>query len=322
MLGRNSFVKVAKGVFQNIVAGQAFVPYQTEGVSADSQTCVEGISVYLFNSAFNHSAKDLARGNVEIGLYLVGNSFVGCRYVAQHLLVGLISHHFHFFAALLVCPGLVKGYLGAWRKLSDIAPSYYIYGNNEIEKYYDVCLSQEDLDKKFGFSDSDRDAKKLLEIKDELTKKLGQTGIKVLKNQHDTITVGSTKVDVYGVLTSNPSAFWSYAGESFDEYIYTNEKNLKIMAIHEPLLFEEYTPDFWGDVMLAGHHHGGMIKIPIIGPLYGHGLGLFPARGGHYIHGRYEVQGRPLIISSGLENKLITRINNQPEIVIVDINKF
>ena len=35
-----------------------------------------------------------------------------------------------------------------------------------------------------------------------------------------------------------------------------------------------------------------------------------------------DVQGRPLIVSSGLENSNILRINNQPEIVIVDINKF
>ena len=74
--------------------------------------------------------------------------------------------------------------------------------------------------------------------------------------------------------------------------------------------------------MLAGHNHGGTVKIPTIGPLYTHDGGFLPDRGGHYVSGRYEVQGRPLIISSGLENKNILRINNQPEIVIVDINKF
>ena len=30
--------------------------------------------------------------------------------------------------------------------------------------------------------------------------------------------VGTTEIDIYGVLTSNPSSFWSYSGESFDEY--------------------------------------------------------------------------------------------------------
>ena len=208
------------------------------------------------------------------------------------------------------------------KSLAEVAPSYYIYGNNEVEKYYDNALTQESLDKKFGFDNSNRDPKKLLEITDSLTEKLEEAGVKVLKNSSDTITVGSTTVEVYGVLTSNPSSFWSYAGESFDEFIYNNENHLKITAIHEPLVFEEYTPDFWGDLLLAGHTHGGTVKIPMLGPLYTHDGGLLPARSGHYVYGRYEVQGRPLIISSGLENKSIFRINNQPEIVIVDINKF
>ena len=206
--------------------------------------------------------------------------------------------------------------------LFDVAPSYYIYGNNEVGKYYDYPLTQESLDKNFGFNDNNRQPDKLLEITDELAKKLEASGVKVLKNKKDTITVGTTDVDVYGVLTSNPSSFWSYAGESFDEYMYSNANHLKITAIHEPLLFEEYSPDSWGDLVLAGHNHGGTVKIPMLGPLYTHDGGLLPERGGHFVCGRYEVQGRPLIISSGLENKNVFRINNQPELVIVDINKF
>ena len=207
-------------------------------------------------------------------------------------------------------------------ELSKVAPSYYIYGNNEVEKFFDIPLTQESLDIKFGFSNDNRDPNKLLEITDSFAEGLEKVGVKVLKNSSDTITVGSTKIDVYGVLTSNPSSFWSYAGESFDKFIYENENHLKITAIHEPLVFEEYTPDTWGDLMLAGHTHGGTAKIPYIGPVYTHDGGFFPARSGHYVYGRYEVQGRPLIVSSGLENNNLLRINNQPEIVIVDINKF
>ena len=207
-------------------------------------------------------------------------------------------------------------------KLAEVAPSYYIYGNNEVEKYYDVLLNQEDLDEKFGFNNENRNPDKLVELTDALEKELENSGVKVLKNQYDTIKVGKTDVDIYGVLTSNPSAFWSYAGKSFDEYIFSNDSHLKITAIHEPLVFEEYTPDFWGDLMLAGHNHGGTIRIPIIGPFYTHDGGLLPEKRGHYVCGRYEVQGRPLIISAGMENKNILRINNQPELVVVDINKF
>ena len=208
------------------------------------------------------------------------------------------------------------------KSLSDIAPSYYIYGNNEVEKYYDVLLNQEDLDKKFGFNNENRDPKKLTELSDELTKTLEASGVKVLKNKSETITIGSTNVDVYGVLTSNPSSFWSYSGDSFGEYLYSNENNLKITAIHEPLVLSEFQPDTWGDLVIAGHTHGGVVRVPMIGPLYAHDEGLFPEKRGYYAYGRYEVQGRPLVVSAGIENKNIFRINNQPELVIIDINKF
>ena len=208
------------------------------------------------------------------------------------------------------------------KALSGVAPSYYIYGNNEVEKNYDVILTQEELDKKFGFTDENRDPKKLLEQEDELTKALINAGVVVLKNSHATLTVGTTNVDVYGVLTSNPSSFWSYSGESFGEYLYTDEDHLKVTAFHEVESLVEYTPETWGDLVLAGHNHGGTIKIPVIGPLYTHEGGLLPELSGHYVYGRHEVQGRPLIISGGLENKNIFRINNEPELVIVDINKF
>ena len=206
--------------------------------------------------------------------------------------------------------------------LAQIAPSYYIYGNHEVEAYYSTPLMQEDLDKKFGFDDESRDPQALLNISDPFADKLAAAGVTVLKNSVATVTVRETHVDIYGVLTSNPSAFWSYAGESFNDFLYTNETHLKITAIHEPQIFEEFEPDYWGDLMLAGHTHGGLMKIPLVGPLYTHEGGLLPARAGHYVYGRYEVQGRPLIVSSGLENKNLFRINNEPEIVIVDINKF
>ena len=218
--------------------------------------------------------------------------------------------------------GNVDGVVSFCGKLSAIAPAYYIYGNNEVEKVYGEVLTQDNLDKKFGFNDNNRQAEKLLEISDSIEQKLEAAGVKVLKNEMDTITVGSTTVDIYGVLTSNPSAFWSYGGETFENYIYTNPGNLKITAIHEPLVFEEFSADTWGDVLIAGHTHGGIAKIPVLGPAYTPEGGMLPEKNGHLVYGRYDVNGSPLVISSGLENKNLLRINNPPEIVIVDINRF
>lgn len=207
--------------------------------------------------------------------------------------------------------------------LAEIAPTYYIYGNNEDERVYGEALTQEALDERYGFAaDEERDPGVLLLEDDELQRLIEESGAKVLKNGSDTITVGNLGIDIYGALTSNPSSFWSYAGESFESFLYENPQNLKITALHEPFVFEEYAFDFWGDLLLCGHTHGGMVKVPILGALYTHEGGLFPERSGHFIYGRYDVSGCPLIVSSGLDNESIFRINNPPELVIIDINRF
>ena len=208
------------------------------------------------------------------------------------------------------------------KELSKIAPSYYVYGNNEVESIYDFLLNEKDLDKKFGFSAGNRDETALLQVKDTFEEKLEGVGMKVLKNEKDTIRVNNMNIDIYGVLTSNPSSFWSYSEQAFSNYIYENPDNLKIMAVHEPFIIEEFTPDFWGDLMVAGHTHGGVVRVPVIGPLFTHEGGLLPERGGDFVYGRYNTAGSPLIVSAGLENSNIFRINNQPELVTIDINKF
>ena len=207
-------------------------------------------------------------------------------------------------------------------ELSKIAPSYYVYGNHETEDIYGIPLDRNDLDKKFGFDESNRDQTALSKIQDSFEEQLENAGIKVLKNEKDTIKVNNITVDVYGVLTSNPSAFWPYSGTAFADYIYENTDHLKITAVHEPYLFEESMSDVWGDLIVCGHTHGGIARVPILGPLYTLEGGLFPERNGCFVYGRYDTEGTPLIVSSGLDNSSIYRINNQPELVIIDINKF
>ena len=105
------------------------------------------------------------------------------------------------------------------KALAEIAPSYYVYGNNEVETIYDFSLNRIDLDQKFGFDDDNRDETALLSIEDSFEEELEKVGIKVLKNEKDTIEIENMKVDVYGVLTSNPSSFWPYSEKSFSEYL-------------------------------------------------------------------------------------------------------
>lgn len=207
-------------------------------------------------------------------------------------------------------------------ELSQIAPSYYIYGNNEVEKVYGFALSKSVINEKFGFTDDNYDTEKILKMSDDFEEKLEKAGVNVLKNEMDNLSVGTTDLEIFGILTSNPSAFWDYTGDTFGEYISKNPNSLKITAVHEPFVFQEFEVDSWGDLMVCGHTHGGTVRVPVFGPLFTKEGGLFPERNGEYIYGRYDVSGRPLIVSSGLENTNMLRVNNEPEVVIIDVNKF
>lgn len=206
--------------------------------------------------------------------------------------------------------------------LAEIAPTYYIYGNNETEKIYDNTMTLSALDKGYGFSDDNRNPAALLEAKDDLKTQLEAVGVTVLLNGYDTLQIGTNVIDVYGVLTSNPSAFWPYAGETYGEYLYENTDHLKLTAIHEPYALEELTDGEWGDLVLCGHTHGGVVKIPFVGRLYEKEHGLFPESQGYLVYGRYDVSGTPVIVSAGLDNSGGIRVNNPPEITVIDINRY
>ena len=195
--------------------------------------------------------------------------------------------------------------------------------NFKALKFFPIFVfNEKELDEKFGFDNTNRDETALLKIEDSFEEKLEKSGIKVLKNEKDTIKVKTMTVDVYGVLNSNPSSFWSYSEKAFADYIFENTQNIKILAVHEPFIFEEFNPDSWGDLMVCGHTHGGLTRVPVLGPLFTNEGGIVPERKGKFVYGRYDTAGSPLIVSSGLENLNVLRINNQPELVIIDINKF
>ena len=212
--------------------------------------------------------------------------------------------------------------VGLAEALALIAPTYYVYGNREVEGVYGFSFTEKALDKKLGFDETSRDEAALRKYKDPFEKKLEAVGVKVLKNEKDTIHVNNIDVDVYGVLNSNPSSFWSYSGNAFSNYAYEESDNLKITAVHEPFIFETYQSEYWGDLMLCGHTHGGVIRVPVLGPLYTREGGLFPERSGCFVYGRYNTAGKPLIVSAGLDHSNLFRMNNQPEVVVIDINKY
>lgn len=92
-----------------------------------------------------------------------------------------------------------------------------------------------------------------------------------------------------------------------------------ILISHRPEHIGTYI-EYNFDLILSGHAHGGQWRVPgLINGVYAPGQGLFPKFAG----GRYRLNDSDFIVSRGLarEKKLIPRIFNNPELVIVDIDK-
>ena len=213
--------------------------------------------------------------------------------------------------------------LALCRKLKETAPVYYIYGNDECTKAYGLRMTKDELDALPGNSERKNEVSAVIQTDRGLGAALEEAGVTLLQNEYQTLDMKGMKIDVYGVLTSNPSAFWPYAGESFRAFLNTDPDHYKLLVCHEPYIFETFPEGYWSDLVLCGHTHGGVIRLPYIGGLYERENGLFPEKGedSAYIAGKYTVADKPLIVNRGLSNRGFVRINNQPELVVIDIGR-
>lgn len=71
------------------------------------------------------------------------------------------------------------------------------------------------------------------------------------------------------------------------------------------------------DLVLSGHTHGGIVRLPFIGGLFNNKGTLFS----DYDNGVYEANGSTLISSRGLGDASIPRYNNRRELIIVTLTQ-
>lgn len=90
-----------------------------------------------------------------------------------------------------------------------------------------------------------------------------------------------------------------------------------VLLAHRPERIEDYAAA-GADVVLAGHAHGGQVRLPLIGGLIAPGQGLLPA----LTSGVVQRGGTQMVISRGLGNSLAPiRVNNPAELVVVTLQR-
>lgn len=114
---------------------------------------------------------------------------------------------------------------------------------------------------------------------------------------------------------SEIALFGDFHGDAKDEEFIPGYEGYKILLSHYPENTDYYVAAKY-DLVLTGHAHGGMFRLPFIGGIYAPGQGLFPK----YDAGLYTKGATDLVVNRGIGNSTIPlRFNNQPEVVLVEL---
>ena len=178
-----------------------------------------------------------------------------------------------------------------------IAPCYYVTGNHEARA-------------------SEYDALKTGLIK---------LGVTVLENEKTEVERDGEKITLIGVKDPSFSSDYLFHDEeaimeSQLKALVDKDDGFTLLLSHRPELFDVYVTCN-ADLVLSGHAHGGQVRLPFLGALYTPDQGFLP----DLTEGVQTISGTKVIISRGLGDdvgQILPRINNPPELVIIDANWY
>lgn len=159
----------------------------------------------------------------------------------------------------------------------------------------------------------------------DITKLYEEAGAVVLEKEYQDIEIRGQKIRIGGLLGYGLPEKYAKTGEAVEsEYTYIAKMqktdNLTLLLCHYPTCWiHNRLLDEWDvDVVFSGHEHGGQIRLPWLGGVYAPDRGFFPGHTSGVLH---DQEGkRALVISRGLGSTgWVPRLNNVPEIVVVDI---
>ncbi len=179
-------------------------------------------------------------------------------------------------------------------KAVQIAPVYYVSGNHEarIPEYAELKMG------------------------------LTEAGVTVLENQKVQITRDGEHITLMGIQDPNFRTDYLFGdAESISRQAIASLLNASdgytVLLSHRPEQFNVYV-DTGVDLVFSGHAHGGQFRLPVVGGLVAPNQGIFPK----YDAGQFVEENTTMIVSRGVGNSIIPfRINNPPEIVVVELKR-
>ncbi len=184
--------------------------------------------------------------------------------------------------------------LAFFRELRKIATVYYVYGNHE-QKYFS----------------------RNPETGVKYEKALGASGVVLLRNQSVRATVRGFTFRITGLelpgITYRKFRIHRFSAAEIETLTGKAEGSPEILLVHNPAFGKAYFA--WGaDLVLAGHYHGGLIRIgrqallsPYGFPLPRYGYGLYRTK-----------DGRHMIVTGGAgDHRISLRVGNPHEAVSI-----
>ena len=179
------------------------------------------------------------------------------------------------------------------KALAERVPTFYVDGNHERRCSYNVAKMLEDM------------------------------GITVLFNQHGNFVVGEKGQANSPVVPI--TGFREYGYLSRRDFTdveplidHMAKESFCIILCHQPQIFDLLDKRIKSGLVLAGHTHGGQLRLPFMPTLYAPGQGILPKYG----DGWYEKDGLKMFISRGVgATHFFIRTFNPPEVAIIELQR-
>ncbi len=176
------------------------------------------------------------------------------------------------------------------RAMAAIAPTYFVTGNHEWA---------------------------LPDIRG-LKRSLEEAGVTVLTNESVVLERNGDHIILAGI--DDPNGF---AGQKSPEAVAQEVREAYgdpfwLLLAHRNNYFEKEYSSLGADLVVSGHGHGGLIRLPFTDGLFSVERTLFPS----YTAGFYSLHGADLFVSRGLGNSGRTfRLFNRPELVVLTLER-